>query len=210
MINSALQSPNEVVYDAIQVEYKDMASWYDTFWQSYTHQTLIEPLNQVTALGAADEKPITSNLLQWPTVHLEERNRGMNNKFPWNRTMKNVLKNYDDEGSIVDPKICEKAYRYVSFSFFPAKTEDTKSLIGRNPQKVGYCRLSLQLLINVEDKIASTFPTNIIPIWIHVKFPVEKITAAAPAGGWITPHLTMIPIAAAMASDWRSHSSTSR
>mmetsp|Transcript_37254 Transcript_37254/g.68459 ORF Transcript_37254/g.68459 Transcript_37254/m.68459 type:complete len:194 (-) Transcript_37254:40-621(-) len=38
---------NNVVFDALQVEYKDMASWYDFFWKSYTEGTLKKPLNEV-------------------------------------------------------------------------------------------------------------------------------------------------------------------
>mmetsp|Transcript_27686 Transcript_27686/g.59129 ORF Transcript_27686/g.59129 Transcript_27686/m.59129 type:complete len:262 (+) Transcript_27686:378-1163(+) len=38
---------NNVVFDALQVEYKDMASWYDRFWNSYTTGTLKIPLNEV-------------------------------------------------------------------------------------------------------------------------------------------------------------------
>lgn len=36
-----------VVFDAVQYEYKQMASWYDSFWSSYTNGTLRIPLNEV-------------------------------------------------------------------------------------------------------------------------------------------------------------------
>lgn len=38
---------NDAVYAALQVEYKDMASWYDAFWKSYTDGTLKKPLKEV-------------------------------------------------------------------------------------------------------------------------------------------------------------------
>jgi len=38
---------NDYVYEALQMEYKDMASWYDTFWKSYTDGTLKRPLDEV-------------------------------------------------------------------------------------------------------------------------------------------------------------------
>lgn len=42
-----LDDKNNVVFHALQVEYKDMASWYDTFWKSYTKGTLKKPLDEV-------------------------------------------------------------------------------------------------------------------------------------------------------------------
>ena len=38
---------NDNVYAAVQIEYKEMASWYDNFWKSYTDATLKIPLNDV-------------------------------------------------------------------------------------------------------------------------------------------------------------------
>ena len=38
---------NNVVYHALQVEYKEMASWYDRFWRSYTDETLKMPLDEI-------------------------------------------------------------------------------------------------------------------------------------------------------------------
>ena len=37
----------DAVYEAIQVEYQQMASWYDWFWKSYLEGTLKIPLNEV-------------------------------------------------------------------------------------------------------------------------------------------------------------------
>lgn len=36
-----------VVFEAIKMEYRDMASWYDWFWGSYTAGTLKKPVNKV-------------------------------------------------------------------------------------------------------------------------------------------------------------------
>ena len=38
---------DDIVYAAVQIEYKEMASWYDKFWKSYTDATLKIPLNDV-------------------------------------------------------------------------------------------------------------------------------------------------------------------
>ena len=38
---------NDYVYEALQIEYKNMASWYDVFWKSYTDATLKRPLDEV-------------------------------------------------------------------------------------------------------------------------------------------------------------------
>jgi len=38
---------NDYVYEVLQVEYKNMASCYDSFWKSYTDGTLERPLNEV-------------------------------------------------------------------------------------------------------------------------------------------------------------------
>ena len=38
---------NDYVYEALKIEYKDMASWYDSFWKSYTDGTLKRPLDEV-------------------------------------------------------------------------------------------------------------------------------------------------------------------
>ena len=46
--NSPLKEDGKkIVFDAIRVEYRDMASWYDSFWKNYTNKTLKEPLRQV-------------------------------------------------------------------------------------------------------------------------------------------------------------------
>lgn len=39
---------DRVVFDAIKKEYKQMASWYDCFWHSYTRATLKAPLDLVS------------------------------------------------------------------------------------------------------------------------------------------------------------------
>ncbi|CAJ1959174.1 unnamed protein product [Cylindrotheca closterium] len=62
IIDSALQGHNDVVYDAIQAEYKDMANWYDTFWHSYTSQTLIEPIHQVMELGVGKNSNVVVDI----------------------------------------------------------------------------------------------------------------------------------------------------
>lgn len=36
---------DSVVFDAVRVEYRDMAPWYDAFWKSYTNATLEVPLD---------------------------------------------------------------------------------------------------------------------------------------------------------------------
>lgn len=46
-VTSYDETRENIVYEAIMKEYKDMASWYDWFWKSYTTATLREPLNQV-------------------------------------------------------------------------------------------------------------------------------------------------------------------
>ena len=38
---------NDYVYEALKIEYKNMASWYDVFWKSYTDATLERPLDEV-------------------------------------------------------------------------------------------------------------------------------------------------------------------
>jgi len=38
---------DDYVYEALQLEYKNMASWYDSFWKSYTDATLRRPLEEV-------------------------------------------------------------------------------------------------------------------------------------------------------------------
>lgn len=40
---------NKMVFEAIQLEYSEMASWYDWFWKSYTHETLKIPLDIVAS-----------------------------------------------------------------------------------------------------------------------------------------------------------------
>lgn len=40
---------SDVVFDALHDEYKHMASWYDTFWKTYTNATLQYPLAEVKA-----------------------------------------------------------------------------------------------------------------------------------------------------------------
>jgi ubiquinone/menaquinone biosynthesis C-methylase UbiE len=40
---------HSVVFDALHVEYKDMASWYDSFWKTYTSATQQLPLEEVKA-----------------------------------------------------------------------------------------------------------------------------------------------------------------
>lgn len=50
-------------------------------------------------------------------------------------------------------------------------------------QLVGYCRLSLMLLIITEVTIDMHTPARKIPMCSHVFFPEENTIAAAPAGG---------------------------
>jgi ubiquinone/menaquinone biosynthesis C-methylase UbiE len=38
---------SNTMYDAVRVEYRDMATWYDNFWRSYTNATLKLPLSIV-------------------------------------------------------------------------------------------------------------------------------------------------------------------
>lgn len=45
------EDADESVFEAIQLEYKHMASWYDTFWHSYTFETLKIPISKVKQAG---------------------------------------------------------------------------------------------------------------------------------------------------------------
>ena len=38
------------VYEAIEDEYRDMATWYDSFWSSYTHSVLRRPVEEVVRI----------------------------------------------------------------------------------------------------------------------------------------------------------------
>eukprot|EP00527_Entomoneis_sp_CCMP2396_P001509 CAMPEP_0198142952 /NCGR_PEP_ID=MMETSP1443-20131203/5610_1 /TAXON_ID=186043 /ORGANISM="Entomoneis sp., Strain CCMP2396" /LENGTH=309 /DNA_ID=CAMNT_0043806085 /DNA_START=57 /DNA_END=983 /DNA_ORIENTATION=- len=44
-----------LVFQALQVEYREMASWYDWFWKSYTRETLKIPLDLVMMQQQAKE-----------------------------------------------------------------------------------------------------------------------------------------------------------
>ena len=46
-MNNTNNDDDDIVYAAVQIEYKEMASWYDKFWKSYTDATLKIPLNDV-------------------------------------------------------------------------------------------------------------------------------------------------------------------
>lgn len=70
--------------------------------------------------------------------------------------MKSIVLSDDSKSAVVSVHMVlelnlfgEKSSALVLVSFFAlfSLTEDKKSLIGRNPQKVGYCRLSSQLLM---------------------------------------------------------------
>ena len=51
--NAELERGDDVVYDAVRVEYRDMASWYDCFWRSYTAACSSERPPGPAAVGSA-------------------------------------------------------------------------------------------------------------------------------------------------------------
>ena len=55
---------SNTMYDAVRVEYRDMAAWYDDFWRSYTNATLELPLIVATeSLLQAHQRRTTSFVL---------------------------------------------------------------------------------------------------------------------------------------------------
>ena len=55
---------SNTMYDAVRVEYRDMAAWYDDFWRSYTNATLELPLIIATeSLIQAQQRRTTSFVL---------------------------------------------------------------------------------------------------------------------------------------------------
>ena len=51
---------HDVVFDAIQIEYKNMASWYDRFWKPYTEATLKLPLQKVMEEITKNQNRVTT------------------------------------------------------------------------------------------------------------------------------------------------------
>ena len=43
-------APSRGVYDAIRDEYRDMSTWYDTFWASYTVSVIRRPVEEVVRI----------------------------------------------------------------------------------------------------------------------------------------------------------------
>ena len=91
---------------------------------------------------------------------------------------------------------------FKNYSVFPP--QELFALLTKY-QLVGYCLLSLMLLIITAVTIVRDTPDKKIPKSTQPSLPLENTIAAAPAGGWMIPNLAMPGITIAGANALRNH-----